>query len=50
MVHVGMEGKDPLLLRDKRKRKSVWGSVGLYLDKRKNLGLGQRGIPSLTAG
>ena len=36
--HIGMEGRDPLLLRDKRKRKSNWGSLGLYLDKRKNLG------------
>ena len=32
---IGMEGRDPLLQRDKGKRKSVWGSVGLYLDKRK---------------
>ena len=50
MGHIGTEGKDPLLWRDKGKRKSSWGSVGLYLDKRKNLGLGWRGIPSLTVG
>ena len=35
MGHVGTEGKDPLLWRDKGKRKSSCGSVGLYLDKRK---------------
>ena len=31
---VGTEGRDPLLPRDKGKRKNGWGSVGLYLDKR----------------
>ena len=50
MGHVDMEGRDPLILRDKGKGMSGWGNVGLYLDKRKNLGLGQRGFPSLTAG
>ena len=30
-----MEGRDPLLRRDKGKRKGGWGSVGLYLDKEK---------------
>ena len=37
-----MEGKDPLLPRDKGKRKNILGSVGLYLDKRKNIGLTER--------
>ena len=31
----GTEGRDPLLWRDKGKRKRGWGSIGLYLDKRK---------------
>ena len=31
----GTEGRDPLLQEDKGKRKRGWGSVGLYLDKRK---------------
>ena len=44
------EGRDPLLQRDKGKRKRGWGSIGLYLDKRKNHGLGQRKIQSLTEG
>ena len=35
MGSVVMEGRDPLLWRDKRKRKRVCGSVELYLDKRK---------------
>ena len=30
-----MAGRDPLLWRDKRKRKRGCGRVGLYLDKRK---------------
>ena len=30
-----MVGRDLLLWRDKEKRKSSWGSIGLYLDKRK---------------
>ena len=34
-----MEGRDPLLRRDKGKRKRGWGSVGLYLDKRKTTDL-----------
>ena len=29
-----MEGSDPLLRRDKGKRKRSWGSIALYLDKR----------------
>ena len=32
-----MEGRDPLLQRDKGKRTSGWGNIGLYLDKRKTL-------------
>ena len=32
-----MEGKDPLLWRDKGKRKKAWGNKGLYLDNRKTL-------------
>ena len=32
---IGTEGKDPLLWRDKSKRKRSHGSVGLYVDKRK---------------
>ena len=39
---IGMEGRDLLLLRDKGKRKNILGSVGLYLDKRKNIGLTER--------
>ena len=35
MGQVGTEGRNPLLGRDKGKRKSGWGSIGLYLDKRK---------------
>ena len=31
----GTEGRDPLLQKDKGKRKRGWGNVGLYLDKRK---------------
>ena len=34
MGHVDMEGRDPLILRDKGKGMSGWGNVGLYLDKR----------------
>ena len=50
MGHVGIEERDPLLLRDKGKRKSGWGGIGLYLDKRKKHQAGQRGIPPRTAG
>ena len=32
-----MEGRDPLLWRDKRKRKRGCKRVGLYLDKRKTM-------------
>ena len=32
-----MDGRDPLQQRDKGKRKRGWGSVGLYLDKRKTM-------------
>ena len=35
---IDTDRRDPLWLRDKGKTKSYWGSVGLYLDKRKNLG------------
>ena len=35
MGHIGMEGRDPFLWRDKGKRKSDWGGVGMHLDKRK---------------
>ena len=35
MGHIGTDGRDSLLQRDKGKRKRGWGSVGLYLDKRK---------------
>ena len=34
---VSMEGRDPLLQRDKGKRKSIWRSLRLYLDKRKTM-------------
>ena len=34
MGHAGTEGRDPLLWRDKGKRKRVWGSLRLYVDKR----------------
>ena len=37
---IGMEGRDSLLWRDKRKGKRDCGSVGLYLDKRKTTGKG----------
>ena len=33
MGQVGMEGRDPLLCKDKVKRKRGWGSVVLSLDK-----------------
>ena len=35
MVCVAMDGRDPLLQRDKRKRKRGWESVRLHLGKRK---------------
>ena len=44
MGHVDTEGRDPLLQRDKGKRKRGWGSV----EQEKNLGLGR--IQSLTVG
>ena len=42
MGSIGMEGRDPLLQRDKRKRKIGNGSVGLYLDKRKTMDPGNQ--------
>ena len=35
MGSIDMEGRNPLLQRNKGKRKSSWKSVGLYLDNRK---------------
>ena len=35
MGSIGMEEREPLLWRDKRKRKRGCGSVEMYLDKRK---------------
>ena len=37
MGHVGMEGRDPLLWRDKGKRKRGLESIGLYLEERKTM-------------
>ena len=34
-----MEGRYPFLQRDRGKRKSGWGSIGLYWDKRKTSNL-----------
>ena len=39
MGGVGTNGRDPLLWREKRKGKRGWGSIGLYLDKRKTMEL-----------
>ena len=47
--HVGMEGRDPLLRRDKGKRKQL-GKCRTISGQEKDLGLRLRGIQSLTAG
>ena len=49
MGHVGTEGRIPFC-RETNGGESSWGSIGGLSGQEKNLQLGQRRIPSLTAG